>query len=68
MNLRTNTHFESNIDPINPMDMGIVAVGQVGNSGIAIGLMGLTYSKQEIDYINLKYKTNEGKIVSVKLQ
>ena len=70
MNLRKNGNSEYKNDPLNPqtMDGWMLANGQVGSAGLAMGVMGLTYSKPEINYIELKYKTLEGKIVSTKLQ
>ena len=68
MNLRNTQQSEFPFDIVaTPTTTWFKSYGSVGQAGQASGVMGLTYSQKEVAYCQLKFKTNEGKTVSVDL-
>ena len=69
VNLRSNTPSEVAVPPVTPIagQNWVLASGQVGTPGLAMGVMGLTYTKQVADTYTLQYKTVEGKVVGIGL-
>lgn len=69
VNLRGNNLPQVAISPtyVAANDSYVLANGTVGAPGMAMGMMGLTYTKQEVESYALVYKTSEGKDVKVGL-
>lgn len=56
-------------DPVSPTpgQIWVLATGQVGTAGQAMGVLGLTYSRQEVQTYQLSYATSNGDIRRVPL-
>lgn len=69
MNLRDGSINETPNDPLNPKigENWVKVAGRIGFPGLAMGPLGLTYSQQVADTYTLKYKTVEGKVVTIGL-
>lgn len=56
-------------DPSAPAagDVWIKTIGQVGTAGQAMGVLGLTYSRTEVNKYYLSFKTDNGDIKRIEL-
>lgn len=62
INLRSSTTSETSSTPaiLAPGQINMTLTGLVGKAGQAMGMMGLTYSKPEIEFGTLEYQVNSG--------
>lgn len=66
----SSTLLEVETDPVSPVagQVWLKANGSIGAAGQAMGVMGLTYTKKEVDSYDLSVKTAEGKIVRLRME
>jgi hypothetical protein len=69
MNFRAPNIAELSIDVPNskPGDRWVIAQGLVGSPGLAMGVMGLTYTQPVADKYFFRYQTNESVIKQAEL-
>lgn len=65
----SSTISQVTTDPVNPTtgQMWVLASGTVGSAGQAMGVLGLTYSRTEVNIYQLSFKTTNGDIKRVRL-